>query len=207
MKRIVFSINRFVVLLFIIVLSLGIGSSAQPVSAATTKNFKLAPCAMKGSNPKNPTKMETIGFRTVKQNDNTLPAGQTKIIQNGQTGKRLITYTATYKKNVLVGCRHTGTQVAKAPVNGIESVGTYVAPTPVSTPAPTSAASSITTDSSPSNCTNGTYVNSAGDTVCSPETAATAPSGATAKCTDGTYSFSQSRSGTCSHHGGVSSWL
>ena len=35
----------------------------------------------------------------------------------------------------------------------------------------------------------------------------TAPAGATAKCRDGTYSFSQHRSGTCSHHGGVLSWL
>jgi hypothetical protein len=29
------------------------------------------------------------------------------------------------------------------------------------------------------------------------------PAGATAQCADGTYSFSQHRSGTCSHHGGV----
>lgn len=34
-----------------------------------------------------------------------------------------------------------------------------------------------------------------------------APPGATALCRDGTYSFSQHRSGTCSHHGGVSKWL
>ncbi|MBU6415112.1 DUF3761 domain-containing protein [Patescibacteria group bacterium] len=33
------------------------------------------------------------------------------------------------------------------------------------------------------------------------------PAGATAQCKDGTFSFSQSRSGTCSHHGGVSQWL
>ncbi len=35
----------------------------------------------------------------------------------------------------------------------------------------------------------------------------TVPVGATARCYDGTYSFSQSRRGTCSHHGGVSQWL
>lgn len=35
----------------------------------------------------------------------------------------------------------------------------------------------------------------------------TIPDAATAICRDGTYSFSQSRSGTCSHHGGVSQWL
>ncbi len=56
-------------------------------------------------------------------------------------------------------------------------------------------------------CTNGTYVNSAGNTVCSPEQSPTAPAGATAECEDGTYSFSESRSGTCSHHGGVAKWL
>jgi hypothetical protein len=56
-------------------------------------------------------------------------------------------------------------------------------------------------------CTNGTYVNAAGNTVCSPEESPREPAGATAECADGTYSFSESRSGTCSHHGGVAQWL
>lgn len=34
-----------------------------------------------------------------------------------------------------------------------------------------------------------------------------APSGTTAECRDGTYSYSQHRQGTCSHHGGVAQWL
>ncbi len=34
-----------------------------------------------------------------------------------------------------------------------------------------------------------------------------APVGATAQCRDGTYSFSQHHSGTCSYHGGVAAWL
>lgn len=29
----------------------------------------------------------------------------------------------------------------------------------------------------------------------------------TALCRDGTFSYSQNRSGTCSHHGGVATWL
>jgi hypothetical protein len=33
------------------------------------------------------------------------------------------------------------------------------------------------------------------------------PVGASARCRDGTYSFSQNHRGTCSHHGGVSQWL
>jgi Protein of unknown function (DUF3761) len=35
----------------------------------------------------------------------------------------------------------------------------------------------------------------------------TDPTGATAKCKDGTYSKSAHRSGTCSSHGGVAEWL
>ena len=35
----------------------------------------------------------------------------------------------------------------------------------------------------------------------------TIPSGATAQCRDGSFSFSMSRRGTCSHHGGVARWL
>lgn len=33
------------------------------------------------------------------------------------------------------------------------------------------------------------------------------PAGASAICRDGTYSYSRSRRGTCSHHGGVAQWL
>ena len=41
----------------------------------------------------------------------------------------------------------------------------------------------------------------------SPTKYSSAPAGATALCRDGTYSFSRSRRGTCSHHGGVKKWL
>jgi len=58
------------------------------------------------------------------------------------------------------------------------------------------------------NCTNnGTYVNSKGQTVPRPENCSAAPKGASAQCRDGSYSFSQSRRGTCSHHGGIAKWL
>lgn len=52
-----------------------------------------------------------------------------------------------------------------------------------------------------------TYINSRGVEVHSPAYAPSVPAGATAICGDGTYSFSQSNRGTCSHHGGVSEWL
>jgi hypothetical protein len=56
-------------------------------------------------------------------------------------------------------------------------------------------------------CGIDSYVNVRGNCVHRPVHADRAPSGATAKCRDGTYSFSQSRRGTCSWHGGVATWL
>lgn len=56
-------------------------------------------------------------------------------------------------------------------------------------------------------CTATEYENVDGACVHRPEAAPTAPDGATARCGDGTYSFSRHRSGTCSSHGGVANWL
>ena len=61
--------------------------------------------------------------------------------------------------------------------------------------------------SQPKCANNGTYVNSKGETVKRPENCSSAPQGATAQCRDGSYSFSRSHRGTCSHHGGVAKWL
>jgi hypothetical protein len=53
------------------------------------------------------------------------------------------------------------------------------------------------------------YRNSRGEWVPSPgwRKNGQVPSGASAQCADGSYSFSRSRRGTCSHHGGVARWL
>ena len=51
------------------------------------------------------------------------------------------------------------------------------------------------------------YKNSKGEKVQSPTYYRSRPVNATALCKDGTYSFSRSRRGTCSGHGGVARWL
>jgi hypothetical protein len=56
-------------------------------------------------------------------------------------------------------------------------------------------------------CAADYYRNSSGNCVHRPEQAPARPAGATPKCSDGAYSFSQHRQGTCSGHGGVAQWL
>lgn len=93
--------------------------------------------------------------------------------------------------------------VQEAPVAQVEAQPAQVQETTTATVQSTKTTSSYSSGSSDINY----YTNSAGNTVQSPTYYDSTPAGATAICKDGTYSFSQSRRGTCSHHGGVSSWL
>lgn len=86
--------------------------------------------------------------------------------------------------------------VAKSPDQITFPQSSSLTPTPSSSPLPTTSCNS-----------SDYYVNSAGHCVHRPVQSDTPPSGATAQCRDGTYSFSQSRRGTCSHHAGVAKWL
>lgn len=56
-------------------------------------------------------------------------------------------------------------------------------------------------------CAHDYYRNSRGVCVHRPVQSQSVPAGASAQCRDGSYSFSQTRRGTCSHHGGVAKWL
>jgi len=51
------------------------------------------------------------------------------------------------------------------------------------------------------------YTNISGSKIHVPTYVQVIPMGASAQCRDNSYSFSAHRSGTCSHHGGVKSWL
>jgi hypothetical protein len=75
---------------------------------------------------------------------------------------------------------------------------------------PAFAYSTSTTEPNEADLDNhGTYRNRPGETVHSPAHSKSGriPEGATARCRDGTYSFSQHRRGTCSRHGGIAAWL
>ncbi|SRR5258708_25416133 len=96
------------------------------------------------------------------------------------------------------------TSIATATPLTSPSISPTITPTlkPIYTPTPAPTINQTNSD------TNNTYyTNSDGNTVQSPTYYNSAPAGATAKCNDGTYSFSQHRSGTCSGHGGVAQWL
>jgi hypothetical protein len=64
-----------------------------------------------------------------------------------------------------------------------------------------------TQSSALASCHRGYYKNVSGHCVHRPVKASHVPAGATARCRDKSYSFSEHASGTCSHHGGVAVWI
>ncbi|HWJ37004.1 MAG TPA: DUF3761 domain-containing protein [Steroidobacteraceae bacterium] len=99
---------------------------------------------------------------------------------------------------------HGGVQKAAkstaAATTGNATAATAAAP--AATPTPSGAAS----PSAPA-ATAAKSTASVSKSVPSAPAGNTDPTGATAKCKDGTYSKSKHHSGTCSHHGGVANWL
>lgn len=139
------------------------------------------------------TETVAIPFSNTTVQDAARAKGTSVVTTPGHAGVQTKTWRITTTNGVETGRTLVSDVVTTRPTAQVTSVGTFVAPPP---PPPVQ-----------STCTNGTYVNSAGTTVCRPEVSDSAPAGATAKCGDGTYSFSQSRRGTCSRHGGVAVWL
>jgi hypothetical protein len=88
------------------------------------------------------------------------------------------------------GVQKAGKSAAAATGSATPAPAAPAAPAPAAAPAAPAAKSASTTKSAPTA--------TAGNTD---------PTGATAKCKDGTYSKSQHHSGTCSSHGGVADWL
>src|SRR5262249_24840122 len=94
-------------------------------------------------------------------------------------------------------CRgHGGVDKTKAAAEGAPTP----APAPAAKPTPPPAASAI-----PRSTTPATIAGVKGETHAKAATSDAA--GAIAKCKDGTYWHGTKHSGSCSHHGGVDSWL
>lgn len=161
-------------------------TTAQPPSASSTSQSKTETAAPKVE-VKTVTTTSAIPFTSSTVKDSSLASGTIQTRTAGVDGVMTHTVKVTYTDGVETNRSEPIDTVTTQPIIEVKAVGTYVAPQP--------------------SCGNGTYVNSAGNTVCSPYSSPSPPEGATAQCGDGTYSFSQSHSGTCSHHGGVSVWL
>lgn len=166
-------------------------TSAHP-SAPPHRTATPTPTPTPVLTTKTVTETSPIPFTTSTVESATMASGTSSVTTAGADGVETKTWTVSFTDGVETGRTLASDVTTTPPVTQVTTVGTYVAPPPPPA-APT--------------CTNGTYVNTAGSTVCRPEVSTTAPSGATAKCGDGTYSFSQSRRGTCSSHGGVAAWL
>lgn len=129
------------------------------------------------------TETEPVPFTSQTRDDGSLPKGETKVVQIGVNGVKTLTYNVTRTNGKETARTLVKTEVTSQPITKITAVGTYEAPAPSS---------------------GSGYINSSGNYVPSPSSN---PVGATAQCKDGTYSYSQHRSGTCSHHGGVAVWF
>jgi len=164
-------------------------SSSSPAQQASSSQ-QTAPQAPQPVT-KEVTETSVVPFITQTQSDSSLPQGQTSVAQQGVDGQKTTVYEVTYVDGKETGRTVKSDTVTTQPVVQIVNNGTYVAPAPVA-------------PSSPQASSGDGYTNVDGNYVNSPSSN---PAGATAQCVDGTYSYSQHRSGTCSYHGGVAQWL
>jgi len=161
--------------------TLGAPQNSDPTDAKSTSITSQAVNASRTE-----TTTESVPYTSSTVYDSSKSSGSNSITTPGVNGVKTITWTVNLTNGVESGRTKVSEEVTTQPVNEVITKVTYVAPT---------------------YCPSGTYVNTYGNTVCRPYGSPTTPSGASAICRDGTYSFSKSRSGTCSHHGGVAQWL
>jgi hypothetical protein len=176
-----------IIFTILFVVSAGFASPGTGVNDSQKVNTNKTPATIQTEPVIKEEKVtEDIPFESQSKDDSTLAKGTTKVQQEGVVGKKEKNYKVTYQDGKEVKRELTSEVVMAQPIPKITLNGTYVYVAPT---------------------TNSGYTNVDGNYVQSPTYAPSAPAGATAKCGDGSYSFSQHRSGTCSHHGGVAQWL
>lgn len=188
---------KVLAVLFVAFLLIGAASSSSnnsnsnvnpvaPLNTSSLKEVDGGPDPSSVESKTTITEKQSIPYSTKTVDDPTLAAGSTKIKTYGSNGERVVVFEVTSVDGDEINKVQKSSSVTKKPIDQIVLRGTKKAEI---------------------SCSNGSYVNTYGNTVCRPQYSSSAPAGASAKCRDGTYSYSQSRRGTCSHHGGVVQWL
>lgn len=185
MKPVTFRMLRFLkaifwtfALGFAALIGLGLLFGEQPQPQVS--NAILQPGAIQATE----TKEEAVPFQKETRADPTKLIGESAVVQQGVNGTRTLTYSVV---------RANGQELERVLLSAKESPGLPEVTAVGTKPTPRAA--------------DGTYQNTYGNYVPRPGSYDSAPADASAQCADGTYSFSQSRRGTCSHHGGVARWL
>lgn len=105
---------------------------------------------------KTETKAEPIAFAEDQREDNTLAKGQTKVTQEGVTGKKTITYKVTYKNGKEKTREIAKEEITVQPINKIIAIGNYTAPKPKTAtkpaPSPTPTSNSLSCNPNYSGC-------------------------------------------------------
>lgn len=160
--------------------------ASSPSTTQPTPKAQSAPLQAKVE-LKTVTEKQPIDFPIQNVDDATILKGQSAVKQEGKAGEKTLVYEITYSDGHETARKVVSDTISTQPTSKVIAIGTRV--------------------DTPALSNNNTYTNTDGNTVHSPAYSSQVPAGATAVCGDGTYSFSQNRSGTCSHHGGVAQWL
>lgn len=167
-----------------------VGTAVGSAVASTTPPSPSVPTS--SSSTSQPTvekktviETQAIAFDKKTVNNATLDSGKTELQTKGVNGIKTLTYEVTYENGLEKNRSLIKEEITTQPIAEVTAIGTKVYTPPVTT------------------CSGG-YINVNGNCVKSPGDSS---SGASARCGDGSYSYSQNRSGTCSHHGGVAEWL
>jgi hypothetical protein len=181
-------------------------SAAQPRQLSATQKFTLTPASSSGAQllgNSDKSAAATKNTSVLGQNTSLPDSSSYPTVFVPQCTYQPIPYRTVYKT---ASWLNSGQTTTTGGIDGEQRICTTESGVPA-----------VTTIISPfdKTVTTGTYVpysgyiNSDGDYVPSPDYSGGTVDGysPTALCSDGTYSYSQHASGTCSSHGGVSSWL